>query len=173
MHDDNQIKKLLVDYSAFGCALDSLCKKIENRKIKFNCIYAPPRGGWPVAVHISHHFELPILEDLDFVKDIEDEEIRILLVDDIVDTGKTMTQITDFIKDHVSYVICSLFLKPHSKIIVDIVGEIVKNDQWVIFPWEVKQLPSNDPSFQRWCREVDMSHLVPNWNWNSQEENEA
>ncbi|MCF8354358.1 MAG: phosphoribosyltransferase [Melioribacteraceae bacterium] len=167
------MQKLFVDYSAFGCLLDSLCKKIENGKTKFNCIYAPPRGGWPVAVHISHYFELPILENLDFVKEIEDEKIKILLVDDIIDTGKTMIQVTDFIKDHVSYVICSLFFKPHSKIIVDICGEIVKNDQWVIFPWELKQIPSSDPSFQRWCETVNMSNSVPNWDWNDEEENRA
>ncbi len=89
-------------------------------------IYGVPRGGLVPAVMLSHLLELPLILD----KGEIDEET--VIVDDIVDTGKTILKLPR------KALIVSLFYKPHSMIIPDFYAREVANTEWVIFPFETE-----------------------------------
>jgi hypoxanthine phosphoribosyltransferase len=102
-------------------------------------IIGPGRGGYPVGVMISHY----ILSKY--------KGKKILLVDDINDTGKTLQGIDDVITDYAStesnamlnyhsdIKYATLFDKESSNFEkVDFTSNIVLPDQerWIVFPYE-------------------------------------
>ena len=60
---------------------------------------------------------------------------RILLIDDISDTGESFAQTQDMLV-HKEVITVSLFLKDKTKFVPHVFGKKVKNEQWVVFPWE-------------------------------------
>ena len=68
--------------------------------------------------------------------DVKDKNV--LLVDDIGDTGATINTALDVLKKKrpKDIKVASLFLKYHCKAKVDYYCERVKNNKWIIFPWE-------------------------------------
>ena len=63
---------------------------------------------------------------------------NVLLVDDIGDTGATINAALDILKKKKpkDIKVASLFLKHHCKAKVDYYCQKVKNNKWIIFPWE-------------------------------------
>ena len=88
----------------------------------FSGVYGFPRGGLPLAVWISHRAGLPLL--LAPAKDA-------LLVDDIADTGATLFKYKD------SHFIATMFYHRQSSVVPDFWMFEKKNDEWVVFPWEI------------------------------------
>lgn len=62
----------------------------------------------------------------------------VLVVDDISDKGTTFTYADQFVKQTVggNVVTMSVVVKPETKFIPDLYYEQVKQDTWVVFPWE-------------------------------------
>jgi xanthine phosphoribosyltransferase len=60
---------------------------------------------------------------------------KILLVDDISDTGESFLQTKEMLVNK-EVVTASLFLKNKTKFVPDIVAKKANNDSWVVFPWE-------------------------------------
>lgn len=62
--------------------------------------------------------------------------LRVLLVDDVADTGKTLAAATSYISMHGPEEVktATLYLKPWSMLQPDYYGEVT--DAWIIFPWE-------------------------------------
>ncbi|OWP57457.1 MAG: hypothetical protein B2I17_00660 [Thermoplasmatales archaeon B_DKE] len=62
----------------------------------------------------------------------------ILLIDEIVDTGKTMLRIRDELKPRVSVdiVTASIFLKKQSAYTPDFYSKLVESDVWIVLPYE-------------------------------------
>lgn len=133
----------------------SLCAKVvEKLKDRFPNILdydivGLSRGGLVPSVIISNMLNIRKVYSLGLrsYKDHKksDSEIyqvpdlssmsRILIVDDISDTGESFKQITEMLagKDIIT---ASLFLKDKTEFIPNIYGSKVKNEQWVVFPWE-------------------------------------
>jgi hypoxanthine phosphoribosyltransferase len=71
---------------------------------------------------------------------------RVLVVDDVADTGGTLRLVEDFCADHVAEVRCAvLYEKPRSQVRCDYVWR--RTDRWVNFPWStdrpvVERVPS-------------------------------
>lgn len=67
-----------------------------------------------------------------------DEADKILVVDDIIDSGYSIKKAIEIVEEHngMTYDICSVFLKPHSKIYPKYHSEEVSNETWIEFPWE-------------------------------------
>lgn len=123
------MKKLFLDWSD----IELLCKLVSSKidLEKYNGLYGVPRGGLIPAVLISH------LTGLKFVDKIEE---NILVVDDILDTGETL--------ENVKNDIISLHKKPHSKTEPIAFGDLIDNDVWVVYPWElVGSLEKRDKTF--------------------------
>lgn len=64
----------------------------------------------------------------------------VLLIDDISDKGATFKFSEQYIKEIVGgqVVTMSLVIKPSTTFVPDYYNDIVDDDQWVVFPWEVK-----------------------------------
>lgn len=108
-------------------SFDNDTKNIANfaKKYKFKNIYGIPRGGIIVAVKLSHLLNIPIILDYRNITN------KTLVVDDILDTGKTLSNLFSIIKFKPK--VATLFWYNKSK----------KPDfwcreklTWVVFPWE-------------------------------------
>ena len=82
----------------------------------------------------------------------------ILVVDDIADTGKTLTAVLEKIKkltDKPIY-ICTVAFKPHSEIKPDFYAYTVDNDTWVVFEYEEQETKR---AFQKRNNETGLQFL--------------
>jgi len=118
-------------YSMLLNSIHLLIKKIKQTNKKFKNIYAIPRGGLILGVHLSHTLNLPLLTD-----DIDEGTLTedTLIVDDICDTGKTLIPYTGNTR-------VSLVAKPKGlNMIKDLIYDMkVNDDVWVHFPWEKRK----------------------------------
>lgn len=110
------------------------------------------RGGLIPSVRLSHLLNdllmrvvhVKYYEDVDetkgepeiFWSDVEELEGKVLVVDDVADTGSTLEVVLDHLKDRVQddLKICTVAYKPSSCIEPDYY--IYETDKWVVFPWE-------------------------------------
>lgn len=110
------------------------------------------RGGLIPAVRLSHllndclmriihvKYYKNVNETRDepeiFWSDIGDLKGKILVVDDVADTGDTLKVVTDHLGDKLDgeMRICTVVYKPSSKIKPDYY--VYETDGWVVFPWE-------------------------------------
>jgi len=78
------VKKEFYNYSDYESLLNELVTKLKNdSRMKYiRNVYGIPRGGLPIAVHLSHFLKLNFLTN-PFEKMIEET----IIVDDIADTG--------------------------------------------------------------------------------------
>jgi uncharacterized protein len=84
-------------------------------------IYGIPRGGLIPAVILSHLLELPLVTNY--------EEATTLVIDDIADSGETLSSIVNPTG--------VLYYKPKtSKKVPTFTGKRQLGDEWLIFPWE-------------------------------------
>lgn len=134
MGETSSRDKEFVSYLHFDVYMDQLVKKIranEYASSKLKYVYGIPRGGWPIAVHLSHHLDLDIRFSHPSVGCKIDE---VLIVDDIADTGVTLRAFQD-------YCIATIFYKPRS--IIKPQFYIKETTKWVVFPWErIDEVPN-------------------------------
>ena len=71
-------------YSQMKNGLKKLIRRIKISTRKYDSIYCIPRGGYIPAVILSHILDLPIVQQLKVGTS--------LVVDDILDTGKTLSE---------------------------------------------------------------------------------
>lgn len=119
--------KEFLSYHEYGLLIKELTEVIQKSDLCKNLkyIYAPPRGGLPIAVHLSHFLCLDFLpENYDRTTIRHDE---LLVVDDISDTGETLKWFRVFIT-------ASLYYKPWSKFKPNFY--IKETTNWLVFPWE-------------------------------------
>ena len=65
---------------------------------------------------------------------------RILLIDDLVDSGNTIEVIRKALYNEYNVAkvdVACLFMKPHSKVTPDFFAK--KSNAWITFPWEIKR----------------------------------
>lgn len=123
--------------------IDSLTKKAVSQYLEelhdpVRAIWGIPRGGMAVAYRVAHEFERRRPEWPAIVVDRPGESMwnipgPILVVDDIADTGKT---ITPFGNNGCTTLV--LLAKPEALATnqVDFFGEQVKQDEYINFPWD-------------------------------------
>ncbi|GFJ88152.1 phosphoribosyltransferase [Phytohabitans rumicis] len=59
---------------------------------------------------------------------------RVLIADDVADTGATLKLVHDFCADHVAEVRCAvLYEKPHTRVRCEYVWK--RTNSWINFPW--------------------------------------
>ena len=107
----------VVSYNRFIDGVKEIADRVSGFDI--DSIYGIPRGGHVVAVYLSHLLNLPV---------VKTPRRRTLIVDDIADTGETLTPYRE-------YKIATLYYHKQSKVLPD-VWVFEKTDDWVLFPWE-------------------------------------
>jgi len=92
---------------------------------KYDSLYAIPRGGVPIALMLSSHLDLPLVEEV---------SEKTLIVDDLIDSGSTLKAYPD--NDA-----AVLYAKPHSPEVTYFIDTI---DDWIEFPYEQTQTDAED-----------------------------
>lgn len=132
----------------------ALANKIRSSKLEIDKIVAISRGGLPAARIFSDLLDLPIshitiesYKDLKQKKQTRITEIpkksfankKLLLVDEIADSGKTFTRARGYYKQfkNCQIITLALYIKPITKPLPDLWHE--RFDGWVIFPYEIKE----------------------------------
>jgi hypoxanthine phosphoribosyltransferase len=111
---------IVYSWADFDTDVSQLVAQIRKKGKKYSSIFSLPRGGLPLGVTLSHLLDLPLKFD-------EPEE-HSLVVDDIADSGKTLSPFID------KYDIATLHKHKHCPFVPTYwVREV---DQYVVYPWE-------------------------------------
>ena len=119
---------LYYSYLEFEQDSDFLINKMLPLRDKFDGVRGPPIGGVFMAGVLCYGLDLPFLS--------EPKSHRTLIVDDIIDSGKTLK----WFYGH-NFII-SLFFNPKSLLVVPReYCHLKEGEEWVIFPWAKNDLP--------------------------------
>jgi len=118
----------------------------------FNAIVTVTRGGLVPAAIVARELNLRLIEticissyehvrqgELKVLKGVASELVQnsggkgVLIVDDLVDTGKTARVVRDLLpKAHFA----TVYAKPMGRPLVDTFITEVSQDTWIVFPWD-------------------------------------
>ena len=111
---------------------DYLTHLVDNLDAKyFSGVYGIPRGGLVLSSWLSHKMCLPLLSA---------PADRCIIIDDICDSGESLVH---FVKntsgsiDPRHYYITTMYHKPNKLNVKPDYYYALKEDKWIIFPWEV------------------------------------
>lgn len=132
--------------------------KIKKTDFEPSAVVGVSRGGWTPArntadllridnltsMKIDHYQGTSKTEDADIVFNVREEAIaneRVLVVDDIVDTGKSLKRAREDVeRRNVEQVRTSTVHElPSSDVTPDYVGNSLDEFVWVIYPWNVAE----------------------------------
>lgn len=125
------MEKQYISYEYFGLLCDQLVAILKRDPRKISGVYGLPRGGLPIAVHISHHLDVPLIPHVSWGLQVYEDYI--LVVDDISDTGAALKN-TQWLLRNKKMISATLFYKNMSTFLPDYY--LYKTSDWVVFPWE-------------------------------------
>ena len=151
--------KLFYNYETLVNDLQDIVRDMALAQYKPEVIIGPGRGGYLIGVMLSHYFDVPFrgfnwqtrdgeFEDSTTLKHILEKykDSKILLVDDINDTGKTLKAIDDVLYDYaldkmidINIKYATLLSKSSSSFQdIDFYARELTPDYnpWVVFPYE-------------------------------------
>ncbi len=114
----------------------------------FEGIVAITRGGMVPAAVVARELEIRLIDtvcitsydgqeqgQLSVLKSVEGDGGGWLIVDDLVDTGKTAQAVRDLLpKAHFA----TIYAKPAGRPLVDSFVTEVSQDTWILFPWDTE-----------------------------------
>jgi len=134
----------------------NLANQIKKAGFKPDIIVGVARGGWPPARILSDLLENPEIANVkaEFYLSVAEtkgepvitqpvsvpvEGKKVLVVDDVADTGKSLTFVRDHLKEKgaTDVKIATIYCKPWSMLTPDWFEK--KTHRWIIFPWERKE----------------------------------
>ena len=152
-------KKVYIDWDY----VEKACKKLAGmvRKEKIEVIVAITKGGLPLATIMANKYldNPPIItiqlketthgtrkanyqaKRVDLISPLNSYPItskRVLIVDDVSDSGSTLSEavkITKKLKPK-KIITATLFYKPRTKFIPDYYTKMFADDIWIVHPWE-------------------------------------
>ncbi|GAA4454245.1 phosphoribosyltransferase [Phytohabitans houttuyneae] len=149
MTEDREV----LDWAMFGRASRELAKRVSDDGYRPDLILAIARGGLFLAGALGYALEVKNLHvmNVEFYTGIDERldmpvmlppvpqvvdlaGARVLIADDVADTGATLKLVHDFCRDHVAEVRCAvLYEKPHTSVRCEYVWK--HTDRWINFPW--------------------------------------
>ena len=153
MADQAESEREILTWEGFGVATRALATEIAAEGFRPDIVLAVARGGLTVAGALAYalnvkncfamnvEFYTSVDERLDVpivlppTLDVVDlRGMRVLIADDVADTGKTLELVRKEIAEHVAEARCAvLYLKPWSVITPEHVW--AHTDRWINFPW--------------------------------------
>lgn len=116
--------------------VERICQELGQRIRQFTTgpeyIYGVPRGGLIPATIFSHMMGVPLIIDEMAFRKLANDGHRILLVDDINDTGRTLSQLR--LGENVQTIV--LYEREGTRQRADWVGEMITHTGWLLMPWE-------------------------------------
>ncbi len=148
-----EIEQLRMSWDELGVGSKALARQVVADGFRPDFILGISRGGLLVAgalayalgvkntftmsvefyTGVDERLELPML--LPPIPDLVDlQEERVLIADDVADTGQTLVLVKDFLEGRVAEVkIAVLYEKPRSVMRCEYVWN--RTDRWIVFPW--------------------------------------
>lgn len=118
-----------IDWQQFEKDIHILASNIAKNPVKLRYIYGIPRGGLVIAVRLSHLLKLSFV--VEFYHRPYSQNRYTLIVDDVADTGKTLTKWGSF-----GIATATLYRKDATCIEPAFCVRTI--NEWIIFPWEAK-----------------------------------
>ena len=151
-----QPERELMSWDDLGDGARDLAEQIHRDGYRPDIVLAVARGGLLVggaigyALGVKNTFSmnvefytgiderLPMPMLLPPVPDLVDfHEQRVLIADDVADTGATLALLKDFCQGKVAEVRCAvLYEKPQSTVSCEYVWR--RTDRWIVFPWSAE-----------------------------------
>ena len=150
------IEQLRMSWDELGSGAKALAEQVAADGFRPDFVLGISRGGLLVAgalayalgikntftmsvefyTGVDERLELPMI--LPPVPDLVDlHEARVLIVDDVADTGATLALVKGFCKGSVGEVRCAvLYEKPRSDVRCEYVWR--RTDRWIDFPWSAE-----------------------------------
>lgn len=147
MKDKIELCKFPVDWQSIDNLIERLVTQINESNWQPTAIIGIARGGLIPAVKLSNVFDVPLttvnvsLRDkrVDRTAHSFDLDNEFLLVEDIIDTGKTISTIHKMYRT-LNFRTASLFKKITSDVPCDYIGKTLNTEDskytWIVFPWE-------------------------------------
>ena len=153
MSDATPQPREVLDWSTYGRAVRELAVQVADTGYHPDIILAIARGGLFAAGSLGYalsvkniyvmnvEFYTGVDERLDvpvmlppYLELADVTGARVLIADDVADTGKTLRLVRDFCEGKVADVRCAvLYQKPHSQVDCEYVWK--HTDRWINFPW--------------------------------------
>ncbi len=150
------MEREVLEWGEVGRATQELARLVVADDYRPDVILAIARGGLIVAAALAYALgvkntftlnvefytgvdeRLPVPIVLPPAPDLVDlEEARILVADDVADTGKTLEIVREFCGDRVGEVrSAALYEKPRSLVRCEYVWR--RTDRWITFPWSAE-----------------------------------
>ncbi|HET7744768.1 MAG TPA: phosphoribosyltransferase family protein [Gaiellaceae bacterium] len=150
------VERERLGWAEFGHAARELARQVSDDGYRPDLILSVARGGLLVGAALGYALEVKntwtmnvefytgIDERLDVpmilppVPELVDlESARMLIADDVADTGETLRLVEEFCAGKVAEVRCAvLYEKPHSTVHCDYVWK--RTDLWIDFPWSAE-----------------------------------
>ena len=133
-----------------------VAQEVKRSRYNPDIIVGISRGGWVPARIISDLLEKAVLANVsvEFYEQLGEtigkptitqpisisvKEKKLLLVDDVADTGQSLVLVKKYLKDEGAseIKIASIYYKPWSNVIPDYYQK--ETNLWIIFPWGIKE----------------------------------
>ncbi|RYP83067.1 phosphoribosyltransferase [Nocardioides guangzhouensis] len=151
MSDEHEV----LTYDAFGTACRELAQAVADDGYRPDMVLAIARGGLGLGMGLGYALAVKNLSvvNVEFYTGIDERldvpimlpptpavvdlsGLRILIADDVADTGRTLEIVHEFVADHVAEARTAvIYAKPHSVIKPDYVWR--RTARWIDFPWSV------------------------------------
>lgn len=128
------VKKSFISWDEFNDNVEKLVSKIKD----VDYIVGIPRGGLILAVTLSHkldikHMTVDHLEKLEDLNFLNYDRKKILIVDDISDSGQTLKYYKK-----AGYTTATLDVRSTTITKPDYYVNWIDNADWIVYPWERK-----------------------------------
>jgi uncharacterized protein len=146
----------ILTWETFGAACRELAVTIATDGFRPDIVLAIARGGLFVAGALGYALDVKNLHvmNVEFYTGVDERlpmpvvlppvpapvdlaGARVLIADDVADTGATLELVKDFCTEHVAEVRCAVvYEKPHSSVHAEYVWR--RTDRWIDFPWSAQ-----------------------------------
>ncbi|MUN35877.1 phosphoribosyltransferase [Actinomadura litoris] len=146
----------VLTWELFGAASRDLAQEVADGGYRPDLILSIARGGLFVAGALGYALDVKNLHvmNVEFYTGVDERldlpvmlppvpnaidlsGAKVLVADDVADTGATLKLVRDFCADHVADVRCAvIYEKPHSTVKCEYVWR--RTDRWINFPWSTE-----------------------------------
>ncbi len=149
------MEKIYITYDDYAVYTSELARQVNKAQVNFDQIICLARGGFFLGDAFSRIFNKPLgvmfassyhcetrgelIIDYTIAKQFNFLGKNILLLDDSVDSGKTVEKVKDFLLNEMkmeSVTTAVIWYKPHSIIKPDFYVCETPNDKWFVQPFE-------------------------------------